>query len=233
MRARKLTSPAFRFSLRLLSPVKLGLALLSLWSLWFMAATAQAADISVVGLFPGKAVLVIGQAAPKAYPVGATISEGIKLIGADDSTATFEMQGKRHILGIGQHAAPPARSGAATVVLQADSRGHFAAQGHINGVAVQMLVDTGATSIALSAAEAQRLGIDYKKGQVGRVETANGMAAAYRIKLNTVRLGDIEVNNIDAVVLEHGMSSTLLGMSFLNRTQMHRDGEHMTLTKRF
>lgn len=199
-----------------------------------LAGAAQAASVSVVGLFPGKAVLVIDNASPKTYAVGNTVAEGTRLVSTDDSSATFEMQGKRVTLGIGQHVSPPSSSSSAKkVVLQADGRGHFMTQGLVNGIALQMLVDTGATYIALPLSEAQRLGIDYKKGQVGYAETANGRAMVYRIKLNTVKLGDIELNDVDAVVMESGLSATLLGMSFLNRTQMLNDGGTMTLTKRF
>ena len=106
--------------------------------------------------------------------------------------------------------------------------------GSINGGSLRFLVDTGATLVALPAAEARRLGINYLQGQRGQVQTANGATVAYRVKLDTVRIGDIEVNNVDAVVSEGDtMGITLLGMSFLNRMEMKRDGQSMTLTKRY
>jgi aspartyl protease family protein len=106
-------------------------------------------------------------------------------------------------------------------------------QGQINGGSVRMLLDTGATMIALPASEAVRLGIDYRKGQVAYLNTANGTVPAYQVKLNTVKVGDIEINQVDAVVQEQGLPIILLGMSFLNRTEMRRDGQQMVLTKRF
>jgi aspartyl protease family protein len=64
--------------------------------------------------------------------------------------------------------------------------------------------------------------------------TANGTAMAYKVTLNTVRVGDIVINNIDAAVLEgNQMPFALLGMSFLNRTEMRREGQTMVLTRRF
>jgi aspartyl protease family protein len=96
-----------------------------------------------------------------------------------------------------------------------------------------MLVDTGATMVALSASDAVRLGIDYSKGQPGMVSTANGYAPVYRVKLDTVKIGNIELNQVDAVIQENGLPFALLGMSFLNRTEMRREGEQMTLTKRY
>lgn len=198
-----------------------------------LAIDAAAADLSVIGLFPGKAVLVVDGASPKTYSVGATIADGVKLLSVDDSSATIETHGKRQTIAIGGHLNRAAPSSAASVTLQADGRGHFMAQGQINGGTMSMLVDTGATMIALSAADAQRLGINYRQGQAGYVNTANGRAPVYRVKLNTVKVGDIELNQVDAVIQEAGLPFALLGMSFLNRTEMRREGEQMTLTKRF
>jgi aspartyl protease family protein len=201
--------------------------------LMLLASTADAADIGVVGLFPGKAVLVIDNAAPKTYAIGNTIAEGVRLVASDSDSATIEANGKRQTLVIGQHANHAMSTGPASVTLQADGRGHFITEGQINGGTMRMLVDTGASMVALSASDALRLGIDYKNGQRITVNTANGVAAVYRIKLDSVKVGDIELRQIDAVIHETGMPYALLGMSFLNRTAMRRDGEQMTLTRRF
>lgn len=196
--------------------------------------TAYAVDIGVVGLFPGKAVLVVDGGAPKTYSVGSKVAEGIKLSDANSSTATIDVNGKRQTLAIGQYVSRAMPSGdAGSTILQADSRGHFTAQGQINGGTISLLVDTGATMIALPAAEAVRLGIDYKKGQLGAVNTANGRAPAYRVKLDSVKIGMIELNQVDALIQENGLPIALLGMSFLNRMDMRRNGDQMTLTKRF
>lgn len=96
-----------------------------------------------------------------------------------------------------------------------------------------MLLDTGATMIALPASEATRLGINYRSGQTAYVSTANGTAPAYKVTLNTVKIGDIEINQVEALVQEQGLPFILLGMSFLNRTEMRREGTQMVLTKRF
>ena len=197
------------------------------------AAAAQAADVGLVGLFPGKAVLVVGNAAPKTYAVGAAIGDGMRLVSVTDASAVIEVNGKRQTLALGEHVNRSAPSGRQSVTLKSDGRGHFIAQGQINGGSARMLVDTGATVIAIPAADAVRFGIDYTRGQTAYMNTANGVAPAYRVKLDTVRVGDITLNQVDAVVMEQGLSTILLGMSFLNRTEMRRDGEEMTLTKRF
>jgi aspartyl protease family protein len=202
-------------------------------ALLLLAGSACAVDISVVGLFPNKAVLVIDGKAPKTYSAGSTVSDGIKLLSVNDSAAMIDINGKRQTIMIGEHFNRSASNGAASVTLKADSQGHFMVQGQINGGTARMLVDTGATMISLPATDAARLGIDYRKGQIGYLSTANGTVPAYRVKLDTVKVGDIELNQVDAVVQESGLPIILLGMSFLNRTAMRRDGEQMILTKRF
>lgn len=205
----------------------------SIAALLICAGSATAANIGVVGLFPNKAVLVVDGGTPKTYAVGAAISSGIRLVAASDSSATIEINGKRQTIMIGEYVSRSAPTSRASVTLTADGRGHFVAQGQINGSTTHMLVDTGATMVALPAADAARLGIDYKSGRPAYVNTANGAVTAYLVKLDSVKIGDIEVHQIDAVVQEQGLPFILLGMSFLNRTEMRREGEQMVLTKRF
>ncbi len=204
----------------------------------FLASTAHANDISVAALFPGKAVLVINGGAPRTVSVGQSTPEGIRLISADSSSAVIEFQGKRQTLvpgGSGRFGGgAPAGSSSGSVTLSPDDRGHYVTMGQINGGTIQLLVDTGATVIAIPSADARRLGINYRNGQRGFTETANGKATAYRITLDTVKVGDITLYNVEAVVLEgDGLKIALLGMSFLNRTEMKRDGQSLTLVKRF
>jgi aspartyl protease family protein len=197
------------------------------------AIQARAADVSVVGVFPGKAVLVIDGGSPKTYSVGSTVSSGIKLVSVSANGAVFDANGKKEKISLGEHVNRIAPAGDASVTLQADSRGHFVVQGQINGGTTRMLVDTGASLVAIPASDATRLGIDYKKGRPGYVNTANGVAPVYQVTLDAVKVGDITLNQVDGVVQESGLPIILLGMSFLNRTEMRRDGEQMVLTKRF
>jgi aspartyl protease family protein len=200
-----------------------------------LAAPAAATDVTVVGLSSARASVSINGGSPRWLAVGQRSPEGVVLVAVDRESATFEIDGKRRALKMNQAyvATGAAGGGAGSVTLKADARGHFVADGQINGGTVRFLVDTGATSIALPAADAKRLGINYLTGERGMVQTANGTAPAYRVKLDTVRLGDITLNSVDGVVLEGGLQTALLGMSFLNRTEMKRDGETMVLTKRF
>jgi aspartyl protease family protein len=198
---------------------------------------ACAADIAVSALFNGKAVVTVDGGRPRTLNVGQVTPEGVKLVSATSEAAVIEYEGRRQTLSTGSGTrigggAPAASSGQA--ILKADERGHFYAQGFINGSIVRFLVDTGATTVAFSIGEARRLGIDYRSGTRSTGRTANGIVVSYGIKLDTVRIGDITLQNIDAHVLEGtGPSDVLLGMSFLNRTQMQRDGDTLVLVKRF
>ncbi len=86
----------------------------------------------------------------------------------------------------------------------------------------------------ISADEATRAGIEWKKGRRASLQTASGRTSGYVVKLDSLKVGGIVLNNVDGVVLEEGPGSVgLLGMSFLNRVEMRRDGETMTLIRRF
>ena len=197
---------------------------------------AAAVDINVIGLTAGKAVVVIGKAKPRTLAVGETSPEGVKLIASTSESATFEVAGKRSTLTTGQHGAIEAgpAATAAVVSLTADSRGHFITTGSVNGISVRFLVDTGASSVALSVDEAKRAGVNYLAGSRGRVQTANGPALVYNVKLDAVRVGDITLNNVDAAIVDSDkLGIALLGMSFLNRMEMKRAGDTLTLIKRY
>jgi len=194
---------------------------------------AHAAEVTLVGLIGSKAIVVIDGSAPRTLSPGKKTAEGVLLLGTEKNAASFEIDGRKTTLRMG-HAYSAARSGRQSITLNADARGHFITTGSINGGSVRFMVDTGATLVSLAASEAKRLGINYLQGVRGRMQTANGVATAYLVKLDTVRVGDITINNVDAVVGENdAMGVSLLGMSFLNRMEMKRDGQSMTLTRRF
>jgi aspartyl protease family protein len=105
------------------------------------------------------------------------------------------------------------------VALSADSRGHYQVDASINGRAVEALVDTGATTVALTAESARRIGIYLTRSDFTmQISTANGTVVAAPVTLSQVRVGAIMVRNVPAVVMPGNMLSTnLLGMSFLSR----------------
>ena len=195
--------------------------------------TAWATSVSVMGLFKDKAIVSIDGGKPRTLSVGQTVL-GVKLVAADSGGASLDVDGKRRTLGMGQSFAGGAATGERqSVSLTADARGHFAASGSLNGYPTTFLVDTGATAIAISADEARRIGLDYKAGQASAVSTAAGVVPAWRVKFNTVKVGSIMLNQVEGMVVETGLSVPLLGMSFLNRMEMKRDGPTMTLTQRY
>ena len=124
----------------------------------------------------------------------------------------------------GQTYSSSAGSGAQSVTLSAGAGGHFMADGQINGVPIRFMVDTGATAVAIPASEASRLRIDYRSGKRGTSRTAAGPTEIFIVRLDSIRVGDIELQNIDAVVIERGLDITLLGNTFLNRMEIRQDG---------
>jgi len=200
----------------------------------FAFACAAQADVALVGLIGDKAaVLAVDGGDPKTVRVGQKWN-GVVVISVERGQALVEVDGKRRMLTIGQHyrTADP-RNDRQSVTVAADPRGHFFAEGAVNGNSVRFLVDTGASTVALPAADAVRLGLDYRKGRSAFTHTAAGVVPVYVITLDTVRLGGIELNSVEATVIERGLDIALLGMSFLNRVEMRREGHLMTLTRRF
>lgn len=200
-----------------------------------VAPRAHATEVNVIGLFPGKALVVIDRGAPRTLSAGQRTAEGVLLVSADSRSATLEIDGKRQVLELGQHVESAALTGSLpSVTLAADGNGHFTAEGRVNGSRVRFLVDTGATLVTLPAADATRLGIDYRRGQQAVSQTANGRVLVYRVKLDSVSVGDMTLLGVDAVVHDSpGLDIALLGMSFINRTEMRREGANLTLTKRY
>jgi aspartyl protease family protein len=196
------------------------------------ACAAQAADVRVVGVSASRAVVSINGGAPRTLAVGQKTAEGVTLLAVEGENATFDIEGRRRVLRMGQMV-QATTGGIGSVTLKADPLGHFFAEGAINGGTIRFLVDTGASLIAIPGAEARRLGLDFINAPQAAIRTAGGVVPAYRVKLDTVRVGGITINSVDALVVDKGLDMVLLGMSFLNRTEMRRDGETMVLTKRF
>lgn len=220
------------------------LTCLLLTTLAWLPIGVQAQSVALAGMLGNKALLVVNGAAPKSVAAGEKHMD-VKVISTSGDQAVLELNGKRHTLRVGDAPVSVGAGGGAggesgkggrggnRIVLTAGTGGHFITPGQINGRAVQFVVDTGATSIAMSAADAERAGISYTGGQRVQLSTANGVAPGYRIQLSSVRVGDVEVYDVDAVVIPQSMPYMLLGNSFLTRFQMIRENDQMTLVKRF
>ena len=197
---------------------------------------AQAQSVMLTGTIGSRAILIVDGSAPKTVAVGETF-QGVKLLSLAAEQATVEAGGKRVALRMDQPVSIGGSGGAGgggtRIVLPVSSGGHFMTQGAINGRSVNFMLDTGATTVALSAADAQRIGLDFSKGQPVRVNTANGIAQGWRVRLNSVRVGDVEVYDVEAIVSQQPMPYVLLGNSFISRFSMRRDADQMVLEKRF
>ncbi len=194
-----------------------------------------AADVSVIGTFGSKATLVINNGRPVTMSVGETTPDKVRLISVGSESAVVEIEGKRRTLQLGERISTGGSDGTSRTTLSADAGGHFFATAMINGVSMRFIVDTGASLVTISSDNAKRAGILYLSGERGAMQSANGVVIAYKVKIDTVRLGDITLNNVDGIVVEgNGLGNNgLLGMSFLNRIEMRREGDTMTLTRRY
>jgi aspartyl protease family protein len=114
---------------------------------------------------------------------------------------------------------PDAASDAAEASIDADHGGQYATEVYIDGVAVKMLIDTGATMVVISHDTAARLSLQILDSDyTGRVQTANGVAPVAPVTLREVTLGSIYLGNVQALVAAPGAGAlNLLGMSFLKR----------------
>ena len=196
---------------------------------------ARAESVMLTGTIGSRAILMVDGGAPRTVAPGEKLGN-VRLVSVQGDQAVVEVSGQRSTLRMDT---PVSVGGGGSglngtrIVLPANSGGHFMATGSINGRTVNFMVDTGATLVAISAADALRIGLEYKKLQPVRINTANGIGQAYRVKLTAVRIGDVEVYDVDGLVSEQPMPYVLLGNSFINRFSMTRDSDQMVLQKRY
>lgn len=199
--------------------------------------------VSVTGTFGDKALISINSAPARVVATGGQL-DGVTVISVRGDRVTIEVEGQRRTLGVGlgdaftsRRAAPgkaAEASGRGGMVLTADARGQFSTQVEVNGVSSSFLVDTGASVVTLSSSLAKRANIDLERATPISISTANGHARAYRVVLNTVKVGNLSAHLVEAVVVEDAkLPFALLGMSFLNRMDMHREGDSLTLLQRY
>jgi aspartyl protease family protein len=189
-----------------------------------MSLAASAQTVSLSGSMGDKALLVIN-GTPRTLAAG-TSFQNVKVISVAPGEAVVEMDGKRSTLTLGGAQVNLGRGDSegsgSRIVLTAGSGGHFVTGGSINGKAVSFMVDTGASMVAMSESDAERIGLKYKGGERGIANTANGQVPVYRVNLTTVRVGDVPMP----------MPNILLGNSFLTRFQMKRENDVLTLERR-
>lgn len=193
-----------------------------------------ALEVQVNGLFSGRAVLSI-DGKQRILRAGQTSPEGVKLIRANSDVAVVDINGQVESLAlntrIGSNFKPASRK---QVSIARNRNNAYYVNGSINGRSARMLVDTGATSVAMNSVDAKRLGIDYiRNGKKGSVTTASGVTQAWFVHLHNVSIAGIRVNNVQAGVLEGSFPrQILLGMSFLRRVKMEESDGVLILSEK-
>jgi aspartyl protease family protein len=180
-------------------------------------------------------MLVIDKGKPRTLRAGETYA-GVTLVSSTSEEAVIAINGKQQRLHIGEgvYSALSVQNERATVILTPDRNGHFVASGSINGSSVRFLVDTGATMVSMNVQEARNAGVNYLAGERAYSQTANGVTPVYKVKLAEVTLGDITLHDVAGIVQENSaLPVVLLGMSFLGKLEMRREGESLTLIKRY
>jgi aspartyl protease family protein len=198
------------------------------------AAPFAQAEVALVGAMKEKALLSVNGGPPRTFAVGANLPDGSKLVAVTSNSATIEEKGQRYTVRLGEFAAAGASSGSGSLVLAPDSNGHYSVAGEINGFPVNMLLDTGASLVAIPAPLARKFGIDYRtKGRRAFTQTAAGLAEVWIVKLDRIRVGEFEFANVEATINEAGLPVILLGNSVLKRLDMKTESGMLTLSKRF
>lgn len=202
-----------------------------------LTAPVGASDVALAGVIGKKAILVINGGQPQTLATGQASREGVRLveIAPTRDSAMVDIDGvlQRLELGRGAVRVTGATPEQAVLTLFADHKGHHFTDGSINGAGVRFIVDTGATAIAIGLADARRARIDLDKAPRIRVQTASGPSGAWRVRFDTVKVGPLVMYGVDGLVMENDLPIALLGMSFLLRTEMLRDGDRMLLRQRY
>jgi aspartyl protease family protein len=196
-----------------------------------------AQTVSMAGSIGDSKALLMINGAPHTLAVGSTV-KGVTLKRVMQGQAEVEIGGKTLLVAIGGAPASVGAGGGGggatgrEILIAVGPGGHFITSGQINGKPVQFMVDTGATVVAMGRGEAERLGIDWKTGQRSVSHTAGGMVQSHGVSLTSVRIGDVEIFGVNAMILPAEMPFVLLGNSFLSRFSMRRDANVMKLEKR-
>ncbi|MDH3388492.1 MAG: retroviral-like aspartic protease family protein [Gammaproteobacteria bacterium] len=196
-------------------------------------AIADEGKVRVIALFANKALLQVGDK-QKIVEKGETF-EGVLLQSASGRGAVVVIDGKPVKLGINQSIAGNFKKAQrSSLRIYSDSLGMYYVEGEINGQSTRFLVDTGATFVTMSGAKARSLKINYRKGIPSTAQTASAIVPVWQIRLHSVSIGGIQVNNVDATVIAGDQPfEVLLGNSFLQHTRIQKAGSMLEIEKRF
>lgn len=206
-----------------------------LWTCGYELAVADIPRVVVLGLFKDRAIVKIDDK-QHTLKAGKSGVKGVKLISASSTEAVLEVAGERQTFYMGSDIGTPiAGPDKSEVTIMQDRHGMYLADGQIQGHATKFIVDTGATYVSINRDLAKQLGIDYQKeGEKSRAVTASGTVDAYRVKLRDVTVGEIKLQDVDALVVDNAEPrKPLLGMSFIKRVDMRHEDSMLVLTKKW
>jgi aspartyl protease family protein len=200
------------------------------------AAALAGPSVRVLALFPDKAMLEI-DGERKVLAAGKTGPGGVRLVSANPSEAVVEIDGRSETLRLGSavNASYRPKQRREVRILKDNRTAGYFVDGLINGQPVRFLVDTGATSVAMSEQHAARLGILHRVDgiRVG-VGTASGDAVAHRVNLRSVSIAGMRLADVKAVVIEgDSPRNILLGMNVLTQFEMDQRENLLILRSKF
>ena len=213
--------------------------MLILTGLLLLLKPVLAIDVVVMAIF-GETVILKVDGAQHKLKIGEKTPEGIILSKVDSDQVELEINNKVSMHKLGGHVSfSNQRSAANKDKKPAEAKiwpqnDMYVTHGSINKRSVMFMVDTGATWVAMSEVVAKRLGINYYRGTPGYAGTASGVAAIYKVNLDKVKVGEIELRNVQAAVISGYRSpQVLLGNSFLKRVEIQRTKQVMILKKKY
>lgn len=203
---------------------------------YFGLTGAAPPSISLSGVLGNSVIVTLADGSIRTLRKAAPVRDGMRLIDIEQGRAALiEIDGKHVKLVLG---AAPIRLDGRDVssnpyVVSPDARGHLLVDGAISNTRVRFLVDTGASYVSISAADARKAGIAFEKGRRGMSQTANGQVPIWLVSLPVLHVGDIVLHNVEAAVHESELPVGLLGMSALKRIELVPDGANYLLKKRY
>jgi aspartyl protease family protein len=209
---------------------RLALVILSICCLY---CPSSMADVEVLGLFKNAAYLKVN-GKEQLVKAGSSF-EGVQLLQADSKKARIVFNGQEQTVTVSTRiSAHYQQPSLRQVSIRKNANHQYITTALINGRSTEVLVDTGANVMAINSVTADALGLNYRDGVPHAVSTASGKVLAYGVMLDSVELGSIRVNKVEASVLQGDFpESVLLGMSYLQHVEMREKSGVLMLLKRY
>ena len=213
--------------------VRMRFAPLAIMVLLLALSPLSRAEVEVLGLFKGAALLQ-KDGEQKMLKVGEQW-QGIVLLSASSREALAEINGERVTLTVSRHITthfvrPPVQQ----VIIRKNANRQYITTASINGRGTRVLVDSGANIVAMNSHTARALGVDISKGTPSQVGTASGVVAAHSVVLQSVDVGGIKIQHVQASVIEGDFPEmVLLGVSYLQHVEMREKDGVLTLTAKY